>query len=356
MSAFALLLFTASAPIAQHAPDEHGREEHGREKLTLAFRATPGKVLEKDYEHCFELGTSLGAAFLREERRTVLRDRYVQVAEVGVVELVRRFERVTATWGGLDEVRSPLQEEEVRFAFDPELGRHVASFVEPAAAARSGVDERQLPLLEVDTDLVGFLPPRPVAIGETWLVPSEALRRVLNPGGTYVYVSEEERVVARSSARGPAEDEDDAGLRARLAEVTRFGADRIAVVALEGELEYELEFLGPLYLGSRRDPYGYWGYAMNVPRRALFRFSVEGTLRWNVDSGHLDELHLSADLDLLQDRTTMESVLEALRDAFEPWPWIRGDPEDLYEIDPSRYDANHSYPTGELSIVLRVFC
>jgi hypothetical protein len=125
---------------------------------------------------------------IRTERRRVLEDEYEDVADGRVLRLLRTLPELAGTStvtldrdGAHEEHavkhKSALQDAVVLFEWNEELGEYQRSF------EQGGDDTQRLETLELDADLLGFLPPGPVEKGDTWSVDPRVLESVFAPGG-----------------------------------------------------------------------------------------------------------------------------------------------------------------------------
>jgi hypothetical protein len=187
--------------------------------------------------------------------RLVISDSFPEVKSERPVRIVRTYDTIeksaeeTATTPDgerettLKEV-SDLAGRSVVFAWDEESGAYKCSFEEGEDGAESSTSDTPLETLVADMDLVGFLPTKPVSVGDHWPVSFEAVRYgFLRPGGRLEFRDEEgrrhggkERALSDAAWKGL-----EGECTATLKDLRDEDDARIAVIALEGEFSTSAE-------------------------------------------------------------------------------------------------------------------
>jgi hypothetical protein len=222
------------------------------------------------------------------EERLVFTDEYVRMEGSRVLELVRHFEELgdttsSARMGANGEAEpmeiegtSELEGHSVRFAWDADAEAHVLSWV------GEGADDELLEGLELDADGVGLLPEGAVAVGETWNVPLEAFKRLMEPGGDLRVVdeSDDEHALARQTQL---RDNLDGEVQAEYKGLSEEGGRKLARIALSAKLTTNSD--------QERDLNG-----ASMQESAAAQMTYEGELLWDAAAGHLVSVKLEGEL------------------------------------------------------------
>jgi hypothetical protein len=292
------------------APRESGEE--------LRFAAREGTVLIKSLSSGHELAVDeLSLARddgppVRDEaggwvsswQKVSSRDEHVHV-EGGRPLVLERTWLDVAAGGQIDVARvgsSPNREKSV--SASPLQGRSVVlTWVEPErewsrAWKAIDADEAWLAGVRGDMDMLALLPPRAVREGESWEVPTSALRDVLAPGGDLTLAPRGSGPFGRTMELGAGGDLADVlgetiegSARATFTGVREADGVRLGVIALELEIASERDrsqaYLAATPAAERREA------SELVSASVRYRLQGRGELLWDLDAAHMRSFTLS---------------------------------------------------------------
>jgi hypothetical protein len=286
-----------------------------RARVELAFQPNSDWKLTKSWvdEDLFELD-GVTMSFNGEEHEagdaemsfsssstTRFTDSYDEIADGHIARLTRSFEDLERA--GTQTATSPMDGEErtveitgrseldghtVIFAWDEEAGEYRAEFDGEG-------DEDLLADLAMDSDLAGFLPEGSVAEGESWDVDLAALLSVLHPSGDLRVIDsadgeeepESEQELERERSR-QLDENLEGTLTATLSGVREEDGSRLAVIALEGEVQSTSSV-------EREGREG--GMPPGTATRAI-DVKLTGELLWLVDDHRASSLALEFELEV----------------------------------------------------------
>jgi hypothetical protein len=257
------------------------------------------------------------------ELKVSVTDRYEAVADGRPTKLVRTFDEVSSNthtsgnnpMAGSEEKDTPLESElegkSVAFTWDGDA-------YEVTFEGEAQGDEELLTGLEEDLDLRGFLPSSEVSKGDKWNVPSEAVKRVLAPGGD---VKLRPEGGGDSDPMGAFSQNDLIGELSGTFEAT-YGGTRDEDGVKVAVIQLSIEAHSAQDLSSRLDemreqmkeslPEG-----VSVELEAMdmeYELEAEGELLWNLETGLVHALQLSGDLRLLMDQSMSMKMGEESQD------------------------------------------
>jgi hypothetical protein len=295
------------------APDEPAFAPGAHAILTKSF--TEQTTLEIDAFEVRVNGETLeqDPADVRLEtvRRVRFTDEYAEVEAGRILDLLRTFDQIGADvqvaveLGESEEhaleLESELEGAVVRFEWDADEGEYLRSFEEGGTG-----DDEHLAALELDADLVGFLPTEPIEVDDTWEVDPVHLGRAFAPSGDlrlvadslgsepYRLLDREAMLGALQTALGATDDAWEGEVSARYAGAGEVDGVQVGTIALEIDVTCEarqldrlrrmIEHLG---LGSGED-----FSDLTLEWRAV----GTGELLWNLERGHVHAFHAEVDL------------------------------------------------------------
>lgn len=252
-----------------------------------------------------DTGGEVGDLRMEFQEHVQVRDELGSSADGRPASLVRRFEELSqeTSWSAGEEEStstssSPFQNRSVRFTWNDDEDRYAAE------AADDGELEAELAeLLDEDMDLRLVLPEEEVEVGDEWKLDARLYLAFMWPSGLLEWQEGDEEPTEEDRARNRQTIENLEGEgRARLSEVLEEDGRRVAVLAIELEIETYLEFEQELAEGQ-----GTMGIKVTIER------TLEGELRWDLEAGHA----LSAELEGEGVReTTRTSEVEQDGEAF----------------------------------------
>ncbi|MFT5829684.1 MAG: hypothetical protein ACI9D0_000259 [Bacteroidia bacterium] len=240
-------------------------------------------------------------------------DTYTSTEGGRATSLVRTFEALAnnvetsqnnAMSGAMDTSvasESELEGIEVRFTWDPESGMYEAAF----ADEESDEDVELLTDLEADVDLLGLLPKGDVAKGDTWEADASVLMALMAPGGDLKLTPEE------SDSDAPTDPTAELSFGDMLGDIdgevtcTYMGLREIEGVnyaAIKFDLDVTTsndltEMIMEAGGNVEQDGVEIEFNSVDVE----MAIEGEGTLLWDVRSGHFSSLEFSGDLEQIMD-------------------------------------------------------
>lgn len=314
-------------------------ENASAETVRIAFAAAEGARLRKHFSREVELRTvqrdslpDLGK--WRDEQHVVLVDEYGPLEDQVPDSIERTFERIdlahTHAWelplvfgrslsGRSERVGTgELQGSSVLFTRDhtePELpsGIHEASYVVSLAEAAepSRASDLGLEGLSARADSTGLLPWRPVAVGDHWFVDVDAFREICWPGGALELLDPDGEFLPTPIDERLGQNLEGT-FRVELEAIDEVGGIRHARLRIRGQLESRATFRYEWSTGDHGLTLSHSG-----PIELSLCASARGALRWNLDGGHLDSMHLEADVTIDQAVSALELTLGGR--VFECW-------------------------------------
>jgi hypothetical protein len=243
-----------------------------------------------------EIQTYPGSIEYEEQRRTALKDGYVEMSPAGLLELRRTFEELrsreelscpggvcSAMGPGERESESRLEGETVVFTWS-----EARQTYDVEVTSGAWIDPDQLDALCPDTALEGFLPPGSVEPGDSWLVDARCLAPLFAPGGTAGAV-ESNRPVDVPGFFAALEGD----LEVRFVRKERRDGAELAVLEISRrvEAEHDAEEQGTI-------DYVFFAAPGTLQCKNELIVDVAGTLLWNLSERHPHGLVLEADLEL----------------------------------------------------------
>lgn len=237
-------------------------------RLSGMAYAVDGEELETDGE--------LGDLRMEFQEHVQVRDELGASADGRPETLLRSFEELSqeTSWSAGEETSaststSPFTNRRVRFTWDDEEERYTAE-----AADDKELEAELAALLDEDMDLRLVLPEGEVEVGDAWDVDVRLYLAFMWPSGLLEWQEGEEEPSAEDRARNRQTIENLEGEgRARLAEIVEEDGRRIAVIALELDIETELEF--EQEMGEQ-----------TITVTTEIERTLEGELRWDLEAGH----------------------------------------------------------------------
>lgn len=239
-------------------------------------------------------------------------DRYEVLSGGRPTKLKRSFDEISSIthasvsnpMAGAEEKDIPLESELERstvvFSWDEDESSYGVAF-----DGREG-DEELLEGLEEDLDLRGFLPGTEVAEGDSWAIPAEAVKAALAPGGNLKLRPEGQSDPMSGMNQFSQSDligELDGEFTAVYAGTREDDGPRVAVIRLKIEaksakdMTENLEDIQEQMKGDLPP-----GLEMNITALdGEYEFEAEGELLWNLEAGHVHELHLSGEVRMIVD-------------------------------------------------------
>jgi len=290
------------------------------ETVRLQFAPAQGTSLEKSFRvtssmESEELTSKMGGqpipqqflpeldVYFETELEVRVRDRFERVEDARVTELVRHFEVLegrSATQVSMPpepehtedfEREHELTGQTVVFTWDPE-DEDYDRRLEDSEEIHEDLDS-----LDVDMDLLGFLPEEAVEIGDSWKVPAEAVAALFHPGGDIGLDSSEEEDETYELLSTSSE------LQVQLVRVQREEEGRLAVLSVAGE--YTEAYSRPTDLEQVPVADG------RATETLSSTYDIEGELVWSLSAGHAVSLELES---------TFEALVETVRDEDQPGP------------------------------------
>lgn len=190
------------------------------------------------------------------------------------------------------------------------FGTHEANYVSSPPDDSDPSDETaaSIAALRASTDSTDLLPWREVAVGDHWFVDVNSFHEICWPSGALEFIdSDGTRLVTPLDER-LARDLDGT-FRIELSAIERVAGVKYARMELRGTLESRAAFQHEASVDLLQ--------GLNLPYEGLITLdlhaSVRGRLWWNLDAGHLDSIHIEADVTVEQEFG--ESELEQ----WDPW-------------------------------------
>jgi hypothetical protein len=196
----------------------------------------------------------------------------------------------------------------VTFRWDRVLGEELAEVESGEPIERTVLDE-----LRAGADGQGFLPPRPVEVGDRWRVDANVLIEYYEPGGGLRFAESDQRVMTRAFDLELLRGIDDE-LWCELVELQRVEERELAVIRVTGEIELQrkwdkhvslTELLGVILEGDGT-------------LDSTLELSVKGEVVWDLSARRLARGELRSDVSLVgeQHLTTGHGVYVCL---IETW-------------------------------------
>ncbi len=248
-------------------------------------------------------------------------DRYTAMLPGRPAKLERTFDEVSSKTHvsgsnpmGEQDIEIPGSSEleglTVAFAWDEDEEGYTASFAEDGDG-----DEKLLEDLAEDMDLRGFLPGKEVAMGDTWAVPTSAVKAALAPGGSIKI--EPEADDERFGQMGGVDQFSlhdlvnnlEGDFQAEYAGVREEEGVRVAVIKLklEGHSAEDMTEKTAEQIKDNLPP----GVEMELESVDLeFSLDTEGELLWDLEAGHFHSLELSGDSKIIADTAMTVQVGE----------------------------------------------
>ena len=209
--------------------------------------------------------------------------------------LVRHFDELSqeTSWSAGEEEStstssSPFEDRAVRFRWSDDDEGFTAE-----AADDEELEAELAALLDEDMDLRLVLPEDEVEVGDEWKVDARLYLAFMWPSGLLEWQEGEEETSPEDRERNRQTIDNLSGeCRARLAEVVEEDGRRVAVIALELEIETGIEF---------EQAMGEDGATVTI--KTTIERTLEGELRWDLEAGHA----LSAELEGEATRETTRS-------------------------------------------------
>lgn len=197
---------------------------------------------------------------------------------------------------------SKLEGEAIDFVWNRENSAYDRSFVKEAG------DKDLLAGLFEDMDLRAFLPGREVSVGDEWEVKPHDLASVMAPGGDLKLVPEEFAydMGGMSNQMGELSDWFDENLQGkvncRFTEIRKQGDSQIAVIAIEMLLKNDVDLteMAQEELDEVELPTG--AGEVEIEHMLInLHIEGEGTLLWNLTTGHFHSLEMQSDIEMKMD-------------------------------------------------------
>ncbi len=226
---------------------------------------------------------------------------FVSTKDGAPSELLRTYDDISVSMEVGDKKEEPvgsnaLEGKTVRFQWDDENSEYKKSFHESTG------DEALLENLIDDMEVRALLPTKKVATGDTWEVPAEHMTALFFPGGIA-------SGSGNSSEGGPEFDalsealhkQIEAGFGQFKVTCTYKGAREADGVQV-GEIAFVFDDKGTLDLGSMLDDArGLFGGDMpdmDMEASATLSLKGEGTLLWDLSTGHMHAYEMRSDVGL----------------------------------------------------------
>jgi hypothetical protein len=239
-------------------------------------------------------------------------DQYQAVSGGRPTKLKRSFDEISSSthvsgsnpMTGAQEKDIPLKSElegsTVVFSWDEDDSSYHAAF-----DGEKG-DEALLEDLEENLDLRGFLPTTEVAEGDTWEIPAEAVKAALAPGGDIKLRPEGDADPMSGMNQFSQNDmigDLDGEFTAVYAGTRADDGPRMAVIRLKIEAKSARDMTDSLdgvqdKMKEQLPP----GVEMDISALdGEYELQAEGELLWNLEAGHVQELHLSGEVRMIVD-------------------------------------------------------
>lgn len=268
--------------------------------------------LEVDGQDVSEMAGQMQLA-MKTTMKLSVTDRYEEVSSERPAKLVRTFEEISSNthMSGNNPMTGPIEQDvpleselegtSVAFTWDEDDSAYEVAF----EGDEKG-DESLLENLAEDMDLRGFLPTSEVAQGDTWTIPTEAMKAALAPGGDVKLRPEGES--NPMSGMDQFSQNDMIGDLGGTFEATYGGTReedgaRVAVIKLKIEARSAQDMTERM--AEMKDK-----MKENMPEGLDFEISTmdmeyeleaEGELLWNLEAGLVAALHLSGEMRLIMD-------------------------------------------------------
>lgn len=301
-----LLTLSASPAVALFS----GTELASLERVDLSFAPEAGTQLQKSFSStlnmeseeltCTSNGQPIPAQYLPQleilvesEVEVTVLDRYGKVEEGRPASFEREFE--TLEGRGSSEVTVPPEPQEVdEYENEHDLTGETVAFewnAETEEYDRRVVSSEEefdgLEQLSPDLDLLAFLPEESVAKGDSWKLDVQAVYELSSPGGDLGLSTPEEE-------GEPFEDVSIEGeMSATLVRVEVVDGMKQAVIELEGDYVHKTQrptVLDDIPITS--------GTAMEI---VTTRYDVDGTIVWNLSSGHAHSIEVQSNFEMESD-------------------------------------------------------
>ncbi len=284
--ALSLVLFATAS-----APDEIVLEHTEGLVLRKTFESSSESEIEHINENSSFNLTSTDATklvvvdtvlALDGDRITKLERRYEEVEVVRV----RSSEEDSGSDGGESEASSALEGETVVFEWDED---------EEAYEVTSDADDELLADLRMDIGFAGFLPDGAVAVGEQWELQPDVYTMLIDfmhgvpLDSSGAGAADGNRHDDASASPPEVEEETDGQLTLTYAGAREVDGVTLALIEIDGEIEIERT------MDHRRELEG--DATASVHEQTVDTRTIEGTLLWNVDAGHLHSLELETDVE-----------------------------------------------------------
>ncbi len=239
-------------------------------------------------------------------------DEYQALSDGRPTKLKRTFDEISSnTHISGSNPMTGAEEKDIPLASDLEGSTVVFSWDEDEAtysAAFDGEegDEALLEDLEENLDLRGFLPSAEVAEGDSWEIPAEAVKAALAPGGDIKLHPESDTDPMSGMNQFSQNDmigELDGEFTAVYAGTREEDGPRVAVIKLKIEAKSARDMTDSLdgvqdKMKEDLPP----GFEMDISALdGEYEFEAEGELLWNLEAGHVHELHLSGEVRMIVD-------------------------------------------------------
>lgn len=231
-------------------------------------------------------------------------DEFVKSGGGRPLELIRSYDSMTfeaGPDGETEEMDEPPEiiGRKVRFRWDEDEGAYIKSYADDGNDEKGGEDPT-LEGLKVDFDCLALLPDEEVSEGDTWSVAGERVATVFFPGGMVMAEPEGEDAEVFEMVRESLQEQLRDAFEDFAIECKYVGTreDKLGEIELRFDGDASLDLTDILMTIAEMQA-GELGMDIDATFTLDLEIEGEGTMLWNLESGHLSSFTLSNDMTLM---------------------------------------------------------